>query len=492
MTLSEGRMRYRRTLPQGTQHAAREAEAVVGDSADFDSDNSDDEDDLPWGDNAAVDGAFAADYIRLNEAARVPLFEGSSVSCLEAVAIIVNILRNRQATSLLTSEVFACLHRVILPQPKSLSDSEYEASALIKRLGLSFDNIHVCVNNCVLFRGPHQDLQLCPRCQEMRMQRHGESWVPRKVLRHFPLFPRLQQIFRSRLQAALMTWHTTAHSTDGKMHNPVDSPQWKFVNENFGNFGNDPRNLRLGLATDGINPFSEKRSTYSTWPVMLLNHNVPPWLTSKPYFIILSLIIPGKRSVTSKDFDTFIEPLVQELRLLWMEGIVTRDAAAWNSQPHFLLRVILIWCIHAYGMVAGCVTKGYRGCPVCGPHCKSRRSRVLRKNVWDAKARRYLHANHPWRTDSALFHGRVEARLPPPQITGNDILTWGREREEWLRDGGVMNSADDPIHLHGIKKVSILAALLSYWMVSNSTSAGSADISFSMRYVIVENLGRLY
>jgi hypothetical protein len=114
----------------------------------------------------------------------------------------------------------------------------------------------------------------------------------------------------------------------GKMHGPVDSPQWKFVDEHFWDCTADPRNLRLDLATDGINPFFEKQSTHSTWPVMLLNYNVPPWMTTKHYFIILSFIIPRKRSVTTEHFNTFIEPLVDELELLWTEGIMMRDVVA--------------------------------------------------------------------------------------------------------------------------------------------------------------------
>jgi hypothetical protein len=113
-------------------------------------------------------------------------------------------------------------------------------------------------------------------------------------------------MYQSPMYASLMTWHSIGHRRDGKMHGPVDSPQWKFVDENFPDFSIDPRHLRLGLATDGINPFSEKRSTYSTWLVIIFNHNLPPWMTMKPYFIILSLIILGKRSITGEHFDIFI------------------------------------------------------------------------------------------------------------------------------------------------------------------------------------------
>jgi len=38
---------------------------------------------------------------------------------------------------------------------------------------------------------------------------------------------------------------------------------WLFVSE----FGRDPRNLRLGLATDGMNPYGYLSSKHSSWPV---------------------------------------------------------------------------------------------------------------------------------------------------------------------------------------------------------------------------------
>jgi hypothetical protein len=69
-------------------------------------------------------------------------------------------------------------------------------------------------------------------------------------------------------------------------------------------------------------------------------------------------------------FDVFIEPLVQELQLLWMEGFLLMDAVAWNSQAEFILRAVLIWCIcdfPAYGMVVGCVRRGTAHVPCAVP-----------------------------------------------------------------------------------------------------------------------------
>jgi hypothetical protein len=61
--------------------------------------------------------------------------------------------------------------------------------------------------------------------------------------------------------AASMVWHRLGHSSDGLICHVVDSLQWKWVDEQLGDFGMEDRNIRLGLATDGVNPYGVKRST---------------------------------------------------------------------------------------------------------------------------------------------------------------------------------------------------------------------------------------
>jgi hypothetical protein len=44
-----------------------------------------------------------------------------------------------------------------------------------------------------------------------------------------------------------------------------------------------------------------------------------------------------------------------------------------EMQPNSMVKptAILMWTMHdlpTYGLVAGCATKGYQGCPCCGPH----------------------------------------------------------------------------------------------------------------------------
>ncbi len=100
------------------------------------------------------------------------------------------------------------------------------------------------------------------------------------------------------------------------MKHRCNSKAWKHIQQKFPNFVIDPQNVHLGLVANAINPFKLTRSTRSTLPVMLLNYDLPPWLTSNFFFILLTLLILGKESVTSNHFDVYLQPLVEGLQQL--------------------------------------------------------------------------------------------------------------------------------------------------------------------------------
>jgi hypothetical protein len=61
-----------------------------------------------------------------------------------------------------------------------------------------------------------------------------------------------------------------------------------------------------------------------------------------------------------------LEPLEDEIKVTWDEGVRTYDA---NSRTFFNMKVIFMWVIHdfyAYGNMDGCMTKGFYACPICG------------------------------------------------------------------------------------------------------------------------------
>lgn len=143
-------------------------------------------------------------------------------------------------------------------------------------------------------------------------------------------------MFSTRKQAELMHWWKENKSTDNKLRIPADLIQWQFVDNQYPRFGEEARHPRLVLGIGEINPFSQKRSTYSCTPVVLYNLNLPLWLPTKKYFVILSMIIPGKEAVTSATVDTYLQPLLDELMALWTEGVDVRDVQVSGiySLPH--------------------------------------------------------------------------------------------------------------------------------------------------------------
>ena len=166
-----------------------------------------------------------------------------------------------------------------------------------------------------------------------------------------------------------LRWHWSHKSTDGKIRHPVDSVAWETIDKKWPEFSMDPRNLRLGLATDGFNPFSNLSSRYSCWPVMLVTYNLPPWLCVKKENIMLTLLIPGPRQ-PGNDIDVYLQPLVEDLQQLW-KGIQVYDIV---GNTHFNLRSILMWTINdfpVYGNLVRCTTKSKYACLTYGDSTRS-------------------------------------------------------------------------------------------------------------------------
>ncbi|GKC56319.1 hypothetical protein Tco_1083917 [Tanacetum coccineum] len=80
--------------------------------------------------------------------------------------------------------------------------------------------------------------------------------VPNKVLRYFPIIPRLQRLYKSNHTAREMTWHANGMSMkNGKIQHPVDGKVWKKFDTQYLNFVAELRNVQLGLDADGFKLF---------------------------------------------------------------------------------------------------------------------------------------------------------------------------------------------------------------------------------------------
>ncbi|XP_048432383.1 uncharacterized protein LOC125473516 [Pyrus x bretschneideri] len=217
-----------------------------------------------------------------------------------------------------------------------------------------------------------------------------------------------------------MRWHATECPKDEFMRHPSDSPAWKHLDNLYPDFASKIRNVRLGLASDGFNPFGKMRNDHNTWPVVLSVYNLPPWMCMKQPNLLLSLLIPGPRS-PGKEIDVYMRPLIDELNELWEVGIPTYDA---YSNQSFTMKAAVLWTISdfpAYGMLSGSSTHGYKACPHC-MHDKESIYLPASRKICYMGHRRFLEDNHRFRRQTITFNGCREHRSAPRQWTGLQCL----------------------------------------------------------------------
>nr|GEZ80501.1 hypothetical protein [Tanacetum cinerariifolium] len=109
--------------------------------------------------------------------------------------------------------------------------------------------------------------------------------------------------------ASQMTGHLKGRVDDSLMRHPADSPSWKMFDKNYPEFGCKSHNVRLGLASDGFNPFRIMTISHSTRPVVLIPYNLPPWLCMKQPSFILYVLIDGLKAPGDK-IDVYLQPLI--------------------------------------------------------------------------------------------------------------------------------------------------------------------------------------
>nr|GEZ62791.1 hypothetical protein [Tanacetum cinerariifolium] len=280
-----------------------------------------------------------------------------------------------------------------------LPPSYYAIKTTFKTIGLGYESIHACVNDCFLFRGEdHKDKQLCLVCNTSRWKDSNTQGkkVPKKVLRYFLIIPRLQRLYKSSHTAKEITWHATRKCTEpGKMQHPVDGRAWRNFDTKYPNFAKEPRNVRLGLAADGFNLFGNLKSSF-----------------------MLTLLIPGPKS-PGKDIDVYLRPLIYNLMELWAKpGVETIDVATGQK---FNMRAMVLWTINdfpARSSLFGWSGQGYRECPTCNEDTPS--MRVLGKTAYVGH-KRFLKKPHKWRR-SLDFNGEIKNGDPPQKFNRDDIM----------------------------------------------------------------------
>ncbi|GLT30777.1 hypothetical protein SLA2020_055660 [Shorea laevis] len=199
----------------------------------------------------------AKEFFDLLRAADTPLFDG----CDDGVTVLKWVCELMSAKALFNMSVtnwdyvLKCSLMAFKKVDREKLLIDYYNAKMLRRLGLGYKKYDFCVNNCFLYYGEYE----------------SQCYLQCLVWKHF------------------------------------DSTHPKFVSE--------PRNVRLGLCTDGFTPFGHSASPYSCWPIFVSVYNLPPTMCMKQEYVFLSLIIQGPQS-PGKNIDVMLRPLIDDLKQL--------------------------------------------------------------------------------------------------------------------------------------------------------------------------------
>ena len=71
-------------------------------------------------------------------------------------------------------------------------------------------------------------------------------------------------MFANKKEAKLLHWHEEGCNKDTMLCHPADCAQWRYIDNTYGWFDDDPRNIKFALSTDGMNPYGNMSTSHST------------------------------------------------------------------------------------------------------------------------------------------------------------------------------------------------------------------------------------
>jgi hypothetical protein len=207
----------------------------------------------------------------------------------------------------------------------------------------------------------------------------------------------------------------------------------------------DPRDIALGLSTDGFCPFRRRKAT--AWPLILFNYNLPPEIRFHGTERIDLGTIPGPKK--PQDFDSFAWPVFEEFMRL-QHGVRAFDSLA---DEFFILRGYLLLVfgdIPAMSMLMRMTGhNGFSPCRMC---------KILGVRIPNSENNTYYvpldRSRHPTAVNSAVS---VYNAANLPLRTEAEMLCQARE----VRDSSSKTQKKRLSKAYGIKGVSLFSNIKS-------------------------------
>ncbi|XP_071679830.1 uncharacterized protein [Lolium perenne] len=202
-------------------------------------------------------------FAELIEEAKRAASDGGTMS---RFSLTVKLLQAKSYYRISNVAFNAILLILALQYPNSSIPKSYEeALSIVGRLGLGYESIHVCPNNCVLFLRimPRRIIAPSAKPPDGKMLMVGER-SRREGAKALPIDSKAAKnvSFKGAIKGSTVA-QTERQDVENDLSHPADGDAWKDFDNIHKDFAADARNIRLGLATDGFNPYGNMSNSYA-------------------------------------------------------------------------------------------------------------------------------------------------------------------------------------------------------------------------------------
>src|SRR6266498_1764804 len=175
----------------------------------------------------------------------------------------------------------------------------------------------MCENSYICYTRQYEFYQNCPICNSTRFDTKGKA---KKIMPYLSIKNRLQIEFNDKNRAKELLYRheyiLNKEQNDNDLDDIFDGKIYKELVEE--NLFNDKRDIAFTASCDGYQIFRQKTDDY--WLFLMINNNLDPSLRVKKENLMIPFLIPGPNQ--PKDFNTFLQPFVNEMKELESKYIV--------------------------------------------------------------------------------------------------------------------------------------------------------------------------
>ena len=127
----------------------------------------------------------------------------------------------------------------------------------MKEIGMHYEATNACPDDHVIYYNQHEfEVEFLEYHSNRYRTNEITKKVPHKVLHYIPIIPCLQRLLRYKNITQFMDYHARNISQDDIIRIPMDGYAFRDMDEKWPHYKEEPRNIRIYLAADGVNPFA--------------------------------------------------------------------------------------------------------------------------------------------------------------------------------------------------------------------------------------------